>query len=214
MSGEFSVRWKFKNAQSGSGILSKMKGHRTWSGQSKAKGGEHDATGIATEDGEMDEEGEVDGGSTHDGTDDLSHYYDAPRSALDDDRDHHSFEPAHPPTAPTPIINGHTQSSTSLQLRSEARGMTPWAKLQNYNVRWDHTVNVVVQMDVHRETGDLLPNELKLVVMQVSLCSSLHVDVWQWALRDWGLLSLCSYCGLPITISSHAVQTRGERYVL
>ncbi|OBZ76213.1 hypothetical protein A0H81_03003 [Grifola frondosa] len=44
--------------------------------------------------------------------------------------------------------------------------MTAWAQLQNYNVRWAHTVNVVVQMDVHRETRDLLPNELKLVVMQ------------------------------------------------
>ena len=46
--------------------------------------------------------------------------------------------------------------------------MTPWAELQNYNVKWEHSVNVVVQMDVHRETGDLLPNELKLAVMQVS----------------------------------------------
>ena len=55
-----------------------------------------------------------------------------------------------------------------MQLHSEARGMTPWARLQNYNVKFDYSVNVVVQMDVHRETGDLLPNELKLVVMQVS----------------------------------------------
>ncbi|KAL1948148.1 hypothetical protein VTO73DRAFT_12223 [Trametes versicolor] len=164
MSGEFGVRWKFKNAQSGSGLLSKMKGHRTWSGQSKGKGGagEHDST--TAEEGEMDEEDEVDDYSAH-GTDDASHYFDAPRSPLDLD-DPHAFESSRPPVTPTPIINGHTQSSTSLQLRSEARGMTPWEKLQSYNVKWDHSVNVVVQMDVHRETGDLLPNELKLVVMQ------------------------------------------------
>lgn len=166
MSGEFGVRWKFKNAQSGSGLLSKMKGHRTWSGQSKGKSGAGEHDPAATEDGEMDEEDEVDDYSAH-GTDDASHYFEAPRSPLDLD-DPHAFESSRPPVTPTPIINGHTQSSTSLQLRSEARGMTPWEKLQSYNVKWDHSVNVVVQMDVHRETGDLLPNELKLVVMQVS----------------------------------------------
>ena len=77
-----------------------------------------------------------------------------------------------PPSAPTPIINSHSHSSASLPSRSEARGMTPWMPLQNYNVKWEHSVNVVVQMDVHRETGDLLPNELKLVVMQVSLSAT------------------------------------------
>ncbi|KAI0356739.1 hypothetical protein OH77DRAFT_1422932 [Trametes cingulata] len=172
MSGEFAVRWKFKSVQGGSGLLSKMKGNRSWSGQSRGKGAARaqdvagTGTGTGTEDGEMEEEEEeeVEGDSMHDGTDEAS-YHDAPRSALTDES-HHAFEPTHPPGAPTPIINGHSSSSTSLQLRSEARGMTPWAKLQSYNVKWDHSVNVVVQMDVHRETGDLLPNELKLVVMQ------------------------------------------------
>jgi len=45
--------------------------------------------------------------------------------------------------------------------------MTPYLKLQDHNVVWEHTLNVVVRMDVDRDTGDLLPNELKLVVMQV-----------------------------------------------
>lgn len=49
---------------------------------------------------------------------------------------------------------------------TEAKGMTEWAELKNYTVRWDHRVDVHVQMDVHRETGDLLPCELKLVTMQ------------------------------------------------
>lgn len=181
MSGEFGVRWKFKNAQSGSGLLSKMKGHRTWSGQSKGKSAnEHDS--ATPEDGEMDEEDEVDDYSAH-GTDDASHYFDAPRSPLDLD-DPHAFEASRPPVTPTPIINGHTQSSTSLQLRSEARGMTPWEKLQSYNVKWDHSVNVVVQMDVHRETGDLLPNELKLVVMQVSTISAVNIHYMLPSIRN------------------------------
>ena len=45
--------------------------------------------------------------------------------------------------------------------------MAPLASLQNYNVKWSRSVSLAIQMDVHRETGDLLPNELKLVVMQV-----------------------------------------------
>ncbi|CDO77367.1 hypothetical protein BN946_scf184787.g16 [Trametes cinnabarina] len=172
MSGEFAVRWKFKNVQSGSGLLSKMKGNRSWSGQSRSKA-EQDAsgtgTGTGTDDGEMDEQDEVDGDSAREGNTDESSHHGAPRSTAHGHHDpHHTHSPdyAHPPSVPTPLINCHTSSSTSLQLRSEARGVTPWAKLQNYNVRWDHSVNVVVQMDVHRETGDLLPSELKLVVMQ------------------------------------------------
>ena len=50
---------------------------------------------------------------------------------------------------------------------AHARGMTPYLKLQDHNIVWEHTLNVVVRMDVDRDTADLLPNELKLVVMQV-----------------------------------------------
>lgn len=56
---------------------------------------------------------------------------------------------------------------------SDSRGMTEWAKLHSYNVKWEQKVSVAVQMDVHRETNDLLPNELKLVVMQVRPSSSI-----------------------------------------
>ncbi|KAI8989234.1 N-terminal C2 in EEIG1 and EHBP1 proteins-domain-containing protein [Trametes punicea] len=168
MSGQFAVRWKFKNVQSGSSLLSKMKGHRSWSGQSKprdaraAEDASGTGTGTGTEEGEQEDDADHD--SIHEAADHAS-YHRPPQSALGHDSNH-SFEPVHPPSAPTPIINDHPSSSTSLQLRSEARGMTPWAKLHSYNVKWDHSVNVVVQMDVHRESRDLLPNELKLVVMQ------------------------------------------------
>ena len=77
---------------------------------------------------------------------------------------------AHPPPSAAPTITKATFSHMSggSNLQTESRGCTDWSKLHNYNVKWDHRVSVVVQMDVHRETGDLLPNELKLVVMQVS----------------------------------------------
>ena len=65
-----------------------------------------------------------------------------------------------------PITEEVAAVRMALKKKADAKGMTPWAPLQSYNVRWDHKVSVVVQMDVHRETGDLLPSELKLVVMQ------------------------------------------------
>ena len=48
-----------------------------------------------------------------------------------------------------------------------AKGSTPYLKLQDHNISFEHTLDVVLQMDVHRSTFDLLPSELKLVVMQV-----------------------------------------------
>ena len=164
--GEFGVRWKFKNVQSGSGLLSKMKGHRTWSGQGKGKGRADEGDGEEGAAGD-----DVEGNSTHDTTtteDDRS--AESPRSPLASVGPYAPDTP-HPPTAPTPIINGPSHSPPSapaVPLQSDARGVTPWAALQSYNVKWDHTVNAAVQMDVHRETGDLLPSELKLVIMQVS----------------------------------------------
>ena len=185
--GEFGVRWKFKGVQSGSGLLGKMKGgNRTLSGQGKGKGravGMGEDVGV-TEEGELyDEDGSIHG-SMHDTTEDDpdADSAESPRS-IHNHQAHHAFESLRPPDGHAPRVNGHSTSgrptdkpapivrsasATSVHSRSEARGMTPWAQLQNYNVKWNHSVNVVVQMDVHRDTGDLLPNELKLVVMQVS----------------------------------------------
>ncbi|PIL28675.1 hypothetical protein GSI_08719 [Ganoderma sinense ZZ0214-1] len=183
--GEFGVRWKFKNVQSGSGLLGKMKGgSRTWSGQGKGKG-KAAAIGLGigvTEEGELFEED----GSTHGSTQDTTE--DDPDADTVDPPNHtarrRTFESLRAANTSTPNLNGHGRgsgtpnpppetpgrvaqsASAAGSPQSEARGMTPWAPLQNYNVKWSHSVNLAVQMDVHRETGDLLPNQLKLVVMQ------------------------------------------------
>ncbi len=100
--GEFGVRWKFKNVQSGSGLLAKMKGHRTWSGRGKAAGAE----GISgAEEGEIDEEDETEGDSTHDMAEDDQSAADSPRS-LRDVEAQRAFETAHPPGAFTPSLSG------------------------------------------------------------------------------------------------------------
>ncbi|KAM5546207.1 hypothetical protein V8D89_000333 [Ganoderma adspersum] len=183
--GEFGVRWKFKSVQSGSGLLGKMKGgSRTWSGQGKGKA-KAAAIGLGigvTEEGELFDED----GSTHGSTQDTTE--DDPDADTTDPPNHdarRTFESLRAANGSTPHLNGSTPhlnghdtpnpppqtpgrvaQTASGSTQSEARGMTPWAALQNYSVKWSHSVNLAVQMDVHRETGDLLPNELKLVVMQ------------------------------------------------
>jgi len=59
----------------------------------------------------------------------------------------------------------NTTSSTDASY-SDGRGITEWAPLHEHSAKWEHTVNVVVKMDVDRETLDLMHNELKLTVMQ------------------------------------------------
>jgi hypothetical protein len=57
-------------------------------------------------------------------------------------------------------------SSTPPEAYSPARGRTEFIKLKDHSVTWEHIVDVVVKMDVERDTLDLLPNNAKLIVMQ------------------------------------------------
>ncbi|OCH85898.1 hypothetical protein OBBRIDRAFT_784128 [Obba rivulosa] len=175
ISGEFAVRWKFKNVHSGPGLLAKMKARRARSAtRGKGKGKERSVEPmieITTEDGSG-HSADIDGDSSahEDDTHDLLSLA-APDTDGSSGGMYGEFLTASPPG--TPVISSapvRTDSSSSTQSqsqsRSEGRGVTPWAPLRNYNVKWQHTVDLVLQMDVHRETGDLLPSELKLVVMQ------------------------------------------------
>lgn len=58
-----------------------------------------------------------------------------------------------------PVLNGESSD--------DGRGSTPYLPLQDHAVSWEQTVDVVVQMSISRDTHDLLPNELKLLVQQV-----------------------------------------------
>ncbi|GJE93112.1 N-terminal C2 domain-containing protein [Phanerochaete sordida] len=167
VSGEFGVRWKFKNVQSGSGLLGKMKGRSTPSlanGKGDKGKGRLDPL-IQITPGTPDRDGFGLQAAAHD---------DARSSFEDEDHSRTSMQSTNsamygqflstsPPS--TPVLPSMTPRPGRLE-KAEAKGMTPWAPLQSYNVRWDHRVSVAVQMDVHRETGDLLPCELKLVAMQ------------------------------------------------
>ena len=46
------------------------------------------------------------------------------------------------------------------------RGTTPFIKLKDHSVVWSHTLDTLLKFDIDRETSQILPNPLKLVVMQ------------------------------------------------
>lgn len=178
ISGQFAVRWKFKNVQTRSGLLSRMRGKESWSskghGMSTKGKGRASELGLAIEvtPADDDEEDGNESSPQDEGTEDEM-YRHTSGSSLDLTATPYTPDTAMPPSATlataTPPDMQKAASSASVastMTTAVARGITPWQPLQNYNVKWGHKVNVVLQMDVHRETGDLLPNEVKFVVMQ------------------------------------------------
>lgn len=70
---------------------------------------------------------------------------------------------------PLPISQSPPSPPESIH-QSQPRGRTPFVKLVDHNVTWDHHLDVALKWDVNRETGSLgggKRSEMKLVVMQV-----------------------------------------------
>lgn len=185
--GEFGARWKFKKVKARKGSLKQDKGKR------KKEDGQSDTDGEEEHEGEEDLDDEPP--SPNSGRNSTVPHLvvsDGTRSKTMSA----NSSPPRPSTGPyahylssdwlPQTFLSHTHSRTNLPETgahqehqslsattpvdgyAHARGMTPYLKLQDHSVSWEHTLNVVVQMDVKRDTLDLLPNELKLVVMQVS----------------------------------------------
>ena len=60
-------------------------------------------------------------------------------------------------------------SSTLLTLTPSttlARGMTPFLKLKDHSVTWSYMLDPLLKLDIDRETSQVLPRPVKLVVMQ------------------------------------------------
>lgn len=80
------------------------------------------------------------------------------------------------PVSQSTFLNPPSLSSTTpVEAYAPARGTTEWVKLADHCATFEHTLDVVVQMSVDRDTSDLLQNQLKLVVMQVGSCLSAFV---------------------------------------
>ncbi|KAF9461768.1 hypothetical protein BDZ94DRAFT_1370507 [Collybia nuda] len=61
---------------------------------------------------------------------------------------------------------GNTTPSNSPGSGTSARGQTPFLPLKDHGVTWDHTLDVLLRMDVERDTLDLLSSPLTLTVVQ------------------------------------------------
>jgi len=68
--------------------------------------------------------------------------------------------------APSTIDDTHVSPSAIPISSTPARGMTPYLKLKDHSVVWSQTLEPVLKFDIDRETFQVLPNPLKLVVMQ------------------------------------------------
>ncbi|KAJ3856499.1 hypothetical protein EV368DRAFT_32361 [Lentinula lateritia] len=149
--GEFAARWKFKSVQSQTGLLKRVKGKR--------RGSQKDEKGKAKE---VVDEGDDSFGSGEAAAD---RHSSSSNSIVDDQNVNIpavslSITPITSNSAlPTPSIAG-------VESYSNTRGMTPFYKLKDHAVVWDHDLDVIIKMDIDRETSELLPNEFKLVVMQ------------------------------------------------
>jgi hypothetical protein len=89
----------------------------------------------------------------------------------DDEEDDHSpyFAPGTAASISTHSLHAHHLPTHPGEVSDEGRGSTSYIPLRDHAVKWEQTVDVVVQMNVSRDTNDLLQNELKLVVQQVWL---------------------------------------------
>lgn len=72
-------------------------------------------------------------------------------------------------TIATPVTKPNSGSTTpdAIPMNSApARGMTPFIPLKDHTVLWSQTLDTTLKFDIDRENSNVLPNPLKLVVMQ------------------------------------------------
>ena len=165
--GQFGVRWKFRHVHNSSGILAKMK-HRSVSSPSVVAAKKDKGKGRMEPQIEIVNEDPADMRSSSDG--DIAEHTQALGVQTNGSAVYGQYLTASPPQTP-PLLTDTSSisqpaSPAAKDHHHEGRGITHWTPLKNYNVQWDYNVNTIVQMDIHRETGDLLPCELKLVVVQ------------------------------------------------
>ncbi|KAF9077485.1 hypothetical protein BDP27DRAFT_1311123 [Rhodocollybia butyracea] len=194
--GEFAARWKFKNVQSQTGLLKRVAGKRRGSQKDEKGKSEADSLGSAdapvdhsssgnstTEEQNPKIPSVVVSGypspvSTHFQTSypnllppDFSRTNSSAVSSSSA-----SNSQSVPSVYLAPSLNmtstdsasnsSSAMPSPSVENYSTSRGITPFYKLKDHAVVWDHGLDVIIKMDVDRETSELLPNEFKLVIMQ------------------------------------------------
>jgi hypothetical protein len=161
--GEFAVRWKFKGVQAnppGATLLGKMK-QRTLSTRSNVKESEADLLPMSP--GLPDEESlSFPTSLSSDSTHTEFGYLSIPGNTTL----HHPSSSTSSLSA-TPIPSGATTPDLPLPSNlTPAKGSTPFLSLKDHAVTWSQTLDTTLKFDIDRETTHILPNPLKLVVVQ------------------------------------------------
>jgi len=75
--------------------------------------------------------------------------------------DSHHSSTQHPDPAQT-----HDKFA-DMMFTTESKGATHFEHLRDYSVQWEETIDTAVAMSIDRDTGELIPNQLKVVIVQV-----------------------------------------------
>lgn len=78
------------------------------------------------------------------------------------------------PSAMTSSFSGTATPDPTLPSSTLARGMTAFLPLKEHSVVWSQTLDTILKFDIDRETSQILPNPLKLVVMQRVIAGDPH----------------------------------------
>ncbi|KAG5340078.1 hypothetical protein C0989_002877 [Termitomyces sp. Mn162] len=156
VSGEFAVKWKFKNAhgasgnKSGSGLLGSFKARRKARKEEKEKRIKEEYTDVTESlDGHV---------STSSGNTTTTSSSSSASSKAQKSTDTNSSSSSSSPPVLLPSVSAPT---------TPARGQTPFLRLKDHGVVWEHTLSLLVRMDVDRDPlSMLLPCPVKLTVLQ------------------------------------------------
>ena len=174
--GEFGVRWKFKsvqapNAQKQGGLLQRVKS-RNGSRIDKGKGREDAGTESLSSQSAPPTYTTASSSSTH-----ASSSVSSRSSETAYSQQQYLSAGAWPSTPSAPSFLDSSNNSSAITLAppspsgipassTPARGMTPYLKLKDHSVVWSQTLDPILKFDIDRETTQILPNPLKLVVIQ------------------------------------------------
>ncbi|KAG8924356.1 hypothetical protein FRC03_011266 [Tulasnella sp. 419] len=182
INGQFAVRWKFRNVVSSVSRASTPHSANTFKTNGSA---EASSTAPVSEFGALETPrltAEEKGKAKASGSDEDDAESSTPMQSAAATNGSSSYgkfltpapvSPTRPSTKPTstPSISSSSslQTPTLADTRSDGKGVTSYVQLRDHAVRWEHTTEVVVELKIKRETGDLLPSELKLIVHELPL---------------------------------------------
>ncbi|KAG6861141.1 hypothetical protein C0995_003408 [Termitomyces sp. Mi166 len=165
VSGEFAVKWKFKNAygasgnKTGSGLFGGLKARRKARREEKRKRvkEEYPELGALADPGSH-RTASLDGhASTWSGAASTSSSSSSSSSKAQKSTDASTSSSSSAPALPASVSAPTTP----------ARGQTPFLRLKDHGVVWEHTLSLLVRMDVDRDPlSMLLPCPVKLTVLQ------------------------------------------------